>query len=33
MGTHGRSGLQIALLGSQALKVVALSSVPVLLIR
>lgn len=31
MGTHGRRGLQRVLLGSQALKVVTLSSVPVLL--
>lgn len=33
MGTHGRGGFQRALLGSQALKIVTLSSVPVLLSR
>jgi nucleotide-binding universal stress UspA family protein len=33
MGTHGRGGFQRALLGSHALKVVTLSSVPVLLCR
>jgi nucleotide-binding universal stress UspA family protein len=33
MGTHGRGGFQKLLLGSQALKVVTLSSVPVLLVR
>ena len=33
MGTHGRSGFQKLLLGSQALKVVTLSSIPVLLVR
>lgn len=33
MGTHGRGGFQRLLLGSQALKVVTLSSIPVLLSR
>jgi nucleotide-binding universal stress UspA family protein len=33
MGTHGRGGFQKLLLGSQALKVVTLSSIPVLLSR
>jgi nucleotide-binding universal stress UspA family protein len=33
IGTHGRGGFQKLLLGSQALKVVTLSSVPVLLVR
>jgi nucleotide-binding universal stress UspA family protein len=33
MGTHGRSGFQKLFFGSQALKVVTLSSVPVLLVR
>lgn len=33
MGTHGRSSFQKLLLGSQALKVVTLSSIPVLLVR
>jgi nucleotide-binding universal stress UspA family protein len=33
MGTHGRGGFQKLLLGSQALKVVTLSSVPVLVVR